>query len=125
MANGRFSSRALTSELRRLADESVSVTDDGTPLTRAQILAKMIWDMALGGERNVRNADGNMTRQFVPPVAWAQQYVFERIEGKSQVAQADNESGVRAADRVAELAKDRLNKMATSVAGPPKHKPKV
>lgn len=124
MSDRRFSSRALTTELRKLADQSVSVTDDGTPLTRAQVLAKMIWDMALGGEQKVRDPSGNMKTVATPPVAWAMQYCFERIEGKAQVAQNDNTDGVRAADKVAALAKERLNKMATTVAGPPIHKPK-
>lgn len=122
--NSKFSSRALTTELRKLADEAVTVTDDGTPVTRAQQLAKILWDLALGGEKKIRDEFGNLKTVHQPPVAWAGQFMWERLEGKAQVAQNDNTDGVRAADKVAALAKERLNKMATTVAGPPIHKPK-
>jgi hypothetical protein len=124
---GRLSNKALTAELRKLA-VIINVEhfdDDGSPLTNEQALARLIWKMALGYTETV--IDDNGTRQKVThkPVAWAMQYLFERIEGKAQVAQPENESGMKAADKVRDLAKQRINALAAGVtSGPPKHKPK-
>lgn len=125
MAIGRLGSKALTGELRKLASEAVSITDDGTLVTREQLLAQMIWRQAMGWTEEVRDDEGNLIKKYHPPVAWCQQFLYERIEGKSQVVQPDNETGIKAADKVRELARDRVNAMATAKAGgPPKHTPK-
>jgi hypothetical protein len=123
-AAGRFSSRALTGELRRMANEAVTITDDGTPVTREQLLSQLIWKQALGWDEETCDDDGNRKLIKHPPVAWCQQFLFERIEGKAQVAVTDNESGIKAADKVRELSKDRINKLAAVKMGPPSRKPK-
>jgi hypothetical protein len=125
MANGRFSSKALTGHLKRLASEAVTITDDGTPVTREEQLAKLIWDQALGYTEETRNEEGTLVKVYHKPTAWAQQYLYERIEGKAQVMQPDNEGGMKAADKVRDLAKQRVNALAVAKAGgPPRHKPK-
>jgi len=120
----RFSPRALTTEVRKLAEEAFSVTDDGTPLTRAEALARLLWNMALGYSEKVRDEDGTLKTVIHPPVAWSVQYLYERLEGRPQTAIAEDDTRIRAADKVRELSKQRLNKMAAViVAGPPQHKP--
>lgn len=120
MADRRFGARALTNELKKLAGEVVSVTDDGTPITREQQLADMIWKQALGWEETTRDALGNLQKIRHPPVAWAQQYLFERMEGKAPQAQTEDAGGIKAADKVRELAKQRINGLAAVASGPPK-----
>jgi hypothetical protein len=72
----------------------------------------------------VRDDSGNLAEVVHPPVAWAMQYLYERQEGKAPMAVPDDDNRVKAAEKVRELAKDRLNKMASAVVGPPKHSPK-
>lgn len=121
-----FNARALTGHLRTLAGEVHTVTDDGTPVTREQALAELIWKQALGWTETTRDDSGNAKNVKHPPVAWAQQYLYERIDGKAMVMQPDGETGLKAADKVRELARDRVNALAAAVvpSGPPKFRPK-
>lgn len=118
-ATGRMGTRALTGELKKLAGQMHTLTPDGTPVTREQALAELIWKQALGWEELTRDAEGNAKRVQHPPVAWAQQYLFERMEGKAPQATTEDTGGMKAADKVRELAKDRINKLAHIAAGPP------
>lgn len=117
---GRFGTRALTGELKKLAGEVHTITDDGTPVTREQALANLIWKQALGWEEMTRDEMGNAKKVWHPPVAWAQQYLFERMEGKAPQAVSEDMGGMKAADKVRELSKERLNKLAKIAVGPPK-----
>jgi len=121
---GRLGTRALTNELRKLAAEVHTITNDGTPVTREQALADMIWKLALGWTETVLDEEGNRKKVTHPPVAWAMQYLFERIEGKAPQAIVEDAGGIKAADRVRELAKDRINSLARVAAGPPSIKKK-
>lgn len=126
--------RALTTELRKLASEVHTCTDSGDPITKEQLLARMVWDLALGVTEMKRDEEGNLKRIEHKPVAWAQQFLFDRLEGKAVPTTPENETGVRAADKVRELAKNRLNgfaekalsakRRAEVVVGPPKYEPK-
>jgi hypothetical protein len=122
----KFNARALTGHLRTLASEVHTVLDDGTPVTREQRLAALIWDQALGYTEVTRDEEGNRKEVIHKPVAWAQQYLYERIDGKAMVMQPDGETGLKAADKVRDLAKQRVNALAAAVvpSGPPKFKPK-
>lgn len=125
---GKLGGKRLTDELRKLAAEAVTITDDGTPVTREQQLSAMIWKQALGWTEQVRDQDGNLVERVHPPVAWCQQFLFERMEGRAPNAMPDAEGGVRATDKVRDLAKQRLNALVKVPAGktstPPVHKPK-
>ena len=117
-APGKLGGKALTDELRKLAVEVHTVTDDGTPVTREQALAQMIWRQALGWEEIVVDDNGN--RKKIPhlPVAWCQQFLFERTEGKSAIAAPEEGTRISAAEKVRDLSKQRLNKMAAISAMP-------
>lgn len=118
-APGKLSNAALSKELRKLAIEVHTITDDGTPVTREQKLADIIWKLALGCTEKYRDEEGNLKEKVYPPAAWAIQFVFERVEGKAQTVAPDETSTVRAKDKVAELARERVNRLAAIAAGPP------
>lgn len=122
MANGRMGGKALTAELRKLAGQAVSVDDNGDPITREMRLAELIWKQALGYTEVIRDEMGTETKRDHPPVAWAQQYLFERMEGKAPVAMPENDGTMKAADKVRQLSKDRVNALAAKIvpSGPPK-----
>lgn len=122
----RLGGKRLTEELRKLACEVIDITPDGTPITREQRLAEMIWRQALGWSEKVRDIDGNLVEKTYPPVAWSQQYLYERMEGKAPNSLPDVEGGIRAVDKVRDLAKARLNSLIKpKTPPPPVHKPNV
>lgn len=124
MVPGRLGGKALTDELRKLASECHTVMDDGTLMTRREVLAALVWKQALGWTDTKRDASGNLVETVHPPVAWAQQYLFERMEGRAAPAAPDTEGGMKATDKVRELTKQRLNALIPVKAHPPVHKPK-
>lgn len=123
-APGKLANRVLTGELKKLASEVHTIADDGTQITREEALAAMIWRQALGWKEVTRTDEGNRKEVIHPPVAWCQQFLFERMEGKAPIATVDETGGIKAADKVRELAKARINSLAVAKVGPPKHKPK-
>lgn len=124
MVPGKLYGKHLTEELRKLAVEAVDITPDGDPITRQQKLARMIWNYALGWSEKLRDADGNLVEKIHPPVAWAMQYLYERMEGRAPNAMPESEAGIKATDKVRELAKQRLNALLGKKPGPPVHVPK-
>lgn len=126
MLPGRLGGKKLTEELRKLAAEAHTITNDGTPVTREQALSALIWKQALGWVEVVPDEDGNRKEIAHPPVAWCQQFLFERMEGKAVAAQPEETGGIRAAEKVRGLAKERVNALAFAAkkSGPPSHKPK-
>jgi hypothetical protein len=125
---GKIGGKALTGELRKLASEVHTSDAHGNAITKEQALSDLIWKQALGWEEVTRDEMGNLVKVLHKPVAWAQQYLFERLEGKAPIAMPDNDGGMKAADKVRQLAKDRINARAVASAGigkPPKHKPKA
>lgn len=129
MAANKINSRALTKHLQLLGQQIHTIDDDGNPITREEALARLLWNMALGYEEKTRDDEGNLKTVYHTPVAWAIQLVYDRREGKVPVAIGEDETRIKAADRVRELAKDRLNALAMAAAGPakkgpPSYKPK-
>lgn len=108
----KFAGAALTKELKKLAVEVVEMDEGGSPLTREQVLARMIWRQALGWTEVVRDDNGNKKEIKYPPVAWCQQFLFERVEGKAAPVQAEAGQKITAAEKVSELARERANKLA-------------
>lgn len=123
----RFGGKVLTDALRKLATHVIDVGPDGTQTTRFEKLALLIWDQALGSKTQKRNAEGNLVDVEVKGVAWAQQFLWERLEGKAPIAITEDGGGIKAAEKVRDLARDRVNKMTAKVlapSGPPKYRPK-
>ena len=98
----------LLSHLKRLAKEDIS-KDDEMPMTRAEALAKTMWEMALGYE--IELDDGN-TRRYGPDKVMAKE-VFDRIEGRVPTTDArDQKQKASVSDRVGDESRKRLNALA-------------
>lgn len=111
----KFNNSALTKELRARATVVHTITDDGTPITREQALTEWIWKQALGWVEVIRDDHGNRKEIRHEPVGRWAEFVFERLEGKAAPASAsDTTERVSAADKVRELSRERLNKLAAS-----------
>jgi hypothetical protein len=114
--------KALTDELRKLANEAVSIDNEGNPIRRMDVLAELIWKDALGWVEETRDDSGSLQRIVHPPLAWAKQFLWDRLEGKAALAVPEESRGIRAAEKVRELALARLNNSALASMGPPKPK---
>jgi hypothetical protein len=128
-APGIFSKKAVNKHLHEVgARVHDQLNDDGESQTKDEALAELLWKMALGYTETVRDEDGTNRKVVHLPVAWAMQYIVERKEGKAVQAIAEEDGRIKAADKVRELARDRMNKLAVSKAGvskgPPSYKPK-
>lgn len=126
----KLNTRALTRHLTEIGQEAVTIDNEGRPITREEALARLLWDKALGYVDQVKTDEGAMKDVIHKPESWAMQYIYDRREGRAVVSIAEDEGRVKAAEKVRDLAKARINSMAVSAAGPaskgpPIHKPKV
>jgi len=105
---GKFLSQAL----RDLSQEAHDTDGDRTK-TRADCLAEFIWNAALGYKAKVWNEKkGGLIEKEFGPQTWAIALIFDRLEGKVPMAEDDASPGATLAQRVAEISKDNINKLA-------------
>ncbi len=113
-----WSPKQLTRYLERLAEEAHTVADGGDTISKAEALAKLLWNKALGYREQVLR-DGNWTEVSHPPESWAIHLVYDRLEGRVDTSgkgkDTSNEKPVH--EKVAEIAKSRLNDAAERAAG--------
>lgn len=116
-----LTSKTISRYLADLGEKIHSVDDEGNPITREQAVAELVWKMALGYTEKVRDiATGQWKEIYRPPVAWAMELVWDRREGKVAQAQTEEVGKIKAADKVRDLARSRLNALVGS--GPPTYK---
>lgn len=125
-----FSQRALTKHLTTIGAEAHTIDDAGNPITKEEALARLLWNKALGYEEQTRDDEGTLKTLKHKPESWAIQYIYDRREGRTAPTILEDEARVKAADKVRDLAKQRVNQLAAKAAptpatkGPPKFKPK-
>jgi hypothetical protein len=116
----------LSKYLRALALDVESINDDGDPITKAQVLAALVWKHALGYKEMVhrKNKDGVMVdEEEVHGPDWrAIETLYNRIEGKIPVAVVE-EQGRSLTEKVSELGKARANSLARAAADVPDQLP--
>ena len=116
-----WSPKQLTRYLERLAEEMHTVEDGGKPLSKAEALAKLLWNKALGYTEQVLR-DGTWAEVRHPPESWAIHLVYDRLEGRvdstGKGKDTDGEKPVH--EKVAEIAKARLNEAAERAVNPKK-----
>ncbi len=77
--------RLLTKSLRELAVDIIEIDPsvDGKATTRAEKLAQVLWDHALGYTEHRRAEEGaNMVEIVHKPAPWAITLLYDRLEGK-------------------------------------------
>ena len=123
MAQQKYNNRQLTQKLRELAAQlhEVRLEDGETILvTAGEKLAEEIFKDALGWiEKTEEPGDipGTMISKTVVhrPQAWAKQFIWDRLEGKTPMALPDDKGGLTAADKVEELQKNTINAITEDV----------
>lgn len=99
----------LTELVRQIGNEIHTTDDDGSPLTKLQVMARLIWKKALGyTEEDVKT--GAKTVHF-PDKGFIDR-IWDRLEGKVQPAAKDSRKKASLADRITEQSKRRLSRMA-------------
>ena len=116
----RYNTKRLSSHLRELAAEAETILDDGTCLTKGEVLARLLWSKAIGSKETKLTDEGKEEVIVHPPERWAAELVFDRLEGRVPQAITEDESRVKVAERVSDLNKNRLNSMTKRAvaAGP-------
>lgn len=101
----------LNKLITKLGNEAYTLSDDGTPLTRFEALAKLVWDMALGYKTKDPKTDVE-TIHF-PDKSFITM-IYDRMEGKVPLATSvkGDKDRVSAAKKVSEQTKSRLNDLA-------------
>ena len=86
--------------------------EDGTlrPITREEQLAREIWKRALGWEEEVPTTNGQSTHRVHAPDAKAQEFIFERLEGRATILQ--DESSTALVDKISEVVRAKMNEDA-------------
>lgn len=102
----------LSKYLRALAMDIHTVDDDGKPVNKAAVLAKLVWQHALGFEERDPDDPNKMTPH--KPATWAIELLFNRIEGKIPLAVVEDQ-GRSLAEKVSDLGKARANALANDV----------
>lgn len=103
--------KAITDQLLKLAVEKIKDDEGGKVHARTTILARLIWERALGYA--YINEQGK--KKIVPPATWAINLILERMEGKVGPSDTDKSSGTSVGENVRRLAKEMLNEMTDHV----------
>lgn len=102
--------RHLSEALRTLAAEEHDIgTSDN--LTRAECLAKIVWDYALGFTRKVKNKEGKLVNEVVGPKTWAIDIIFDRLIGRVAQQGEDTQGKAKLVDRVEEIDKKQFQNL--------------
>lgn len=107
---GKVSNKTLlTRHLKELAATlSDQMGDDGNALTRAEALAKVIWDRAIGW----KEMDDQGKEVKHKPEPWAVSLVYERLEGRCPTAEdVGSNKGTSVAEKVGDLSRVKINKL--------------
>jgi hypothetical protein len=99
----------LSRFLRQLATEVETISENGTPVTKAQVLAELVWKTALGYEK--ADPDDPNKKKYQPPAQWAIQMIYDRLEGRIPEALQDTKGGT-IAEKVTELGRKQVNELA-------------
>jgi hypothetical protein len=105
----------LNTFLREIAEEETEFLkddDDGDRMvTKAEALARMIWDRALGFEEKRMEKDKEVTIEH-PPDKFYVGILFDRIEGRAAPVSYGGKKQRTIADKVGEQSKKRINNIA-------------
>ena len=95
--------------------ETAYMDQSGTnrAITKDECLAREIWRRALGYEENVANGDGEFSHRVFKPDPKAQQFIFERREGKPEAPIEGDDTSLL--DGISDIARNMMNKSAEEI----------
>lgn len=129
----KYSNRELTTHLRELAAtlhdcvEEYDI-DSGRKIPRArtkgQALAEEVFKRATGWSEEREDDEGNVKQVYHKPESWAIALIWDRMEGKTPQAVAEDETRVKAKDKVSDMAKQRINALVPAAIPEPPSLPR-
>lgn len=104
----------LSQYLREISNEETEMvadpkTGEDRMATKAEALARRIWQDALGWTETVINKDGEAVKLSHLPSRAAQTIVFDRIEGRAPASTGESAGKLTAAERVSEQSVKRIS----------------
>ncbi len=101
------SGQLLSHYLRQISEEVTEYATDSDGevrmVTKAEALARMIWQDALGSEKIVKGIETK-----IAPVRAAQNIIFDRTEGRVPNSSVEGAEKLTAADKVSEQGAKRI-----------------
>lgn len=97
----KYTGPILTKFLREMAQEEVTVGDDGSPETRAKRLAKIVWEHALGTYPDLKK-----------PAQWAIELVYDRMEGRIAQAMPLDVNKRPMSEKIGDIARKTINALS-------------
>ncbi len=83
------------------------------PITKDETLAREIWKRALGCVETIEHDDGEFSHRILKPDPRAQQFIFERREGKPEAPIEGQDTSLL--DGISDIARNMMNKSAEEV----------
>ena len=111
-------SKKLTEFLESIGQEiheTAYVDEKGVnrPITKDEQLAREVWKRALGCVETIENEDGTFSHRIFKPDPRAQQFIFERREGKPEAPIEGQDTSLL--DGISDIARNMMNKTAEEV----------
>jgi len=114
-ANKNRANQLMSDLIRKIAEES-SEEHNGEAISKAESLARIIWQMSLGWTEteDVLQSGikvGTRVKRY-PPAQWAIKEILDRAEGKAAQTSSINDKQADVSDRITDRTKNRLNALA-------------
>lgn len=100
--------RLLTSALDRFAKQPHTIEKNGDTITKAEALAGLLWDYALGFTYTDVKTGKDMVER---PKAWAIQLIYDRLEGKVPMQSEAGTAKPTASEKISGLSKTKINQL--------------
>jgi len=108
--NKKRAGHLISSFIRSVAQEKVAGETDA--ITRAEALARLLWDMALGRSKVVDIETGKISTEYISPDKHAMDIIMDRMEGKVGTFEDEKKKSENIPDRVSRKNKARINKLS-------------
>ena len=105
----------LSAYLREISEEETELIHDPNSnedrmATKAEALARRIWQDALGYTEQTKSKDGVLIDLVHPPNRAAQSILFDRVEGRAPASVNEGDKKITAAEKVTEQGAKRIAK---------------
>jgi hypothetical protein len=108
--NKKRAGHLISSFIRSVAQEKVAGED--TVITRAEALARLLWDMALGRSKVVDMETGKITTEYSSPDKHAMDVIIDRMEGRVGSFEDEKKKSESIPDKISRKNKNRINKLS-------------
>ena len=114
--NKKRAGHLISSFIRSVAQEKVVAIGEDM-VTRAEALARLLWDMALGSVIKTVDPDtGKINLAIAVPDKHAMDIIMDRMEGRVGTFEDEKKKSESIPDKISRMNKKRANKLALEAA---------